>query len=636
MFLVRLDSVSLAFGARRILREADLSIEPGERVCLIGRNGAGKTSLLRLVSGEQDPDDGEIRRRGEICISELAQVMPRDEGLTVGEFVSEGLSEIITLTDRYREQASAASDRHGLKALEELHGHIEAHGGWHPQQQVQTICTEMELDPEQSMSTLSGGWRRRAALARALVVKPDLLLLDEPTNHLDFAAISWLENRIAAFSGAVLFITHDRAFLQRLATRIVEIDRGKLKSWPGHYQDFLRRREEAMEAEKSANSEFDRKLEEEEAWIRQGIKARRTRNEGRVRALEAMREERSQRVNPEARARVHIEEAEHSGRKVLDVKNVSFAYGSEPLIRDFSLRIRRGDRIGLVGNNGVGKSTLLQLMLGELTPDKGTIKLGVNVQLGYFDQHRRELDLDKTVAQIVGDGREYVTLNGKPRHVVGYLRGFLFTAKRALTPIRALSGGERNRVILAWLFTQPANLLILDEPTNDLDVETLEVLEEQLQEYTGTLIVVSHDRAFLDNTVTSILAFEDDGLVHSYVGNYSDWIRQGKSLASAESAVSAKARSEARDESGEPSPSGRKLSYKLQRELDHLPEIIDSLEKGLEKLRGQTLAPGFYDRPFPETQPVLDQLSDLETELERHLVRWSELEDMANQLRGSV
>lgn len=636
MFLVRLDTVSLAFGARKILREADFSIEPGERVCLIGRNGAGKTSVLRLVSGEQEPDEGDVRRLGEICISELAQVMPEDEGRRVGDFVSEGLSEIIALTEQYRQQADAATDTHGLRALQELQSHIDAHGGWHPQQQVESICTEMELDPAQPMATLSGGWRRRAALARALVAKPDLLLLDEPTNHLDFAAISWLENRIASFSGAVLFITHDRAFLQRLATRIVEIDRGKLRSWPGNYTDFLRRREEAMAAEKEANSEFDRKLEEEEAWIRQGIKARRTRNEGRVRALEAMRVERAQRVNPEARARVHIEEAESSGRKVLDVKNMAFGYDDEMLIQDFSLRIRRGDRIGLVGNNGVGKSTLLHLLLGELAPTRGTVKLGVNVQLGYFDQHRRDLDPDKTVAQIVGDGREYVTLNGKPRHVVGYLRGFLFTAKRALTPIRALSGGERNRVILARLFTQPANLLILDEPTNDLDVETLEVLEEQLQEYAGTLIVVSHDRAFLDNTVSSILAFEDDGLVHSYVGNYSDWVRQGKSLATGEAATRKKAQDSVQSSENPPPASGRKLSYKLQRELDQLPEVIDSVEKGIERLRGQTLAPGFYEQSFADTQPVLDQLSDLESELEQHLARWSELEDMANQLRGNA
>ena len=633
MFLIRLDSVSLAFGARNILREADFSIEPGERVCLIGRNGAGKTSLLRLVTGEQGPDDGEVQSIGEICISELTQVLPEDEGRAVGEFVSEGLSDIITLTDQYRIQSESVADANGLKALQELQTHIEAHGGWHPQQQVQAICSEMELDAEQPMAALSGGWRRRAALARALVAKPDLLLLDEPTNHLDFATIAWLENRISVFSGAVLFITHDRAFLQRLATRIVEIDRGKLKSWPGDYKDFLRRRDDALKAEREANSEFDRKLGEEEAWIRQGIKARRTRNEGRVRALESMREERAQRVNPDARARVHIEEAENSGRKVLDIKNIAFGYDQHMLIQNFSLRVQRGDRIGLVGNNGVGKSTLLKLMLGEIEPNAGTIKRGTNVHLGYFDQHRRKLDLDQTVAQIVGDGSEYVTLNGKPRHVVGYLRGFLFTAKRALTPVKSLSGGERNRVILARLFTQAANLLILDEPTNDLDVETLEVLEERLQDYSGTLIVVSHDRAFLDNTVSSILTFESDGEIHPYVGNYTDWTRRGRSLATGESATNKGCVGQSEIEKSREVGSVRKLSYILQREFDSLPQVIDSVEKKIETLRARTLESNFYEQAYGDTQPILDQLTALEAELERHILRWTELEDMAEQMR---
>ena len=634
MFLVRLDDVSLAFGPRKLLRGAELSIEPAERVCLVGRNGAGKTSVLRLVTGTQEPDEGEVRRHGDLCITELEQVLPGDEDQRVGDFVAEGLADIIQMTKQYRDQAGADLDAAGLKALQDLHSHIDAHGGWHPQQQVESICTEMGLDPEQPLKALSGGWRRRAALARSLAPRPDLLLLDEPTNHLDFEAISWLESRLAAFPGAVLFITHDRAFLQRLATRIVEIDRGKLRSWPGDYADFLRRRAEALAAERQANSEFDRKLAEEEVWIRQGIKARRTRNEGRVRALEAMREVRAQRVNPDARARVHIEEADQSGRKVLDARGLSFGYGDSMLIQDFSLRIRRGDRIGLVGNNGVGKSTLLRLLLGEIEPKAGSIKWGVNIQLGYFDQHRRELDQDKTVAQIVGDGREYVTLNGKPRHVVGYLRGFLFSAKRALTPVRALSGGERNRVILARLFTQPANFLILDEPTNDLDVETLEVLEEKLAEFAGTLIVVSHDRAFLDNTVTSILAFEADGSIRPYVGNYSDWMKRGRSLASGEAK---RAQGSSTDsESSQPArpASARKLSYKLQRELDDLPSVIESVEIQLEQVRNQTLDSDFYQRDYSETQPVLDQLADLERELEQHLERWSELEEMSASLSG--
>jgi ATP-binding cassette subfamily F protein uup len=634
MFLIRLDDVSLAFGPRKLLRGAELSIEPAERVCLVGRNGAGKTSVLRLLTGTQEPDEGEVRRHGDLCITELEQVLPGDEDQRVGEFVAEGLTDIIQMTEQYREQAGADLDAAGLKALQDLHSHIDAHGGWHPQQQVESICTEMGLDPEHPLKALSGGWRRRAALARSLAPRPDLLLLDEPTNHLDFEAISWLESRLAAFSGAVLFITHDRAFLQRLATRIVEIDRGKLRSWPGNYADFLRRRAEALAAERQANSEFDRKLAEEEVWIRQGIKARRTRNEGRVRALEAMREVRVQRVNPDARARVHIEESDQSGRKVLDARGLSFGYGDSILIQDFSLRIRRGDRIGLVGNNGVGKSTLLRLLLGEIEPKAGSIKWGVNIQLGYFDQHRREFDPDKTVAQIVGDGREYVTLNGKPRHVVGYLRGFLFSAKRALTPVRALSGGERNRVILARLFTQPANFLILDEPTNDLDVETLEVLEEKLTEYAGTLMVVSHDRAFLDNTVTSILAFEADGAIRPYVGNYSDWMTRGQSLASGE-AKRPRGGPIDSDPSRPTRPaSARKLSYKLQRELDDLPGVIESVETQLGKVRNQTLDSDFYQRNYSDTQPVLDQLADLERELEQHLQRWSELEEMNARLKS--
>ena len=633
MFLIRLDAVSLAFGSRKLLREADLSIESAERVCLVGRNGAGKTSVLRLVTGTQEPDDGEVRRQGDLCITELEQVLPGDEEQKVGDFVAEGLADIIRMTQQYREQAGADLDPSGLNRLQDLHSHIDAHGGWHPQQQVESICSEMGLDPGQPLKALSGGWRRRAALARALAPRPDLLLLDEPTNHLDFEAIAWLEYRIAAFPGAVLFITHDRAFLQRLATRIVEIDRGKLRSWPGSYSDFLRRRAETLETEHQVNTEFDRKLAEEEIWIRQGIKARRTRNEGRVRALEAMREVRAQRVNPDARARVHIEEADQSGRKVLDARNLSFGYGDAMLIQDFSLRIRRGDRIGLVGNNGVGKSTLLRLLLGEIDPNVGSIKWGVNIQLGYFDQHRRQLDLDKTVAQIVGDGREYVTLNGKSRHVVGYLRGFLFSAKRALTPVRALSGGERNRVILARLFTQPANFLILDEPTNDLDVETLEVLEEKLVEYSGTLIVVSHDRAFLDNTVTSILAFEADRSIQPYVGNYSDWTKRGRSLASGEVRHS-QAGGSASDASLQVrSVTTRKLSYKLQRELDGLPGVIESVEIQVERLRNQTLDPDFYQREYSETEPVLDQLANLERELEQHLQRWGELEEMSDTRR---
>ena len=636
MYLVRLDAVSLAFGARKLLLSANLAVNPGERVCLVGRNGAGKTSLLGLITGQAEPDEGEVRRGADLCVSQLAQVMPRDQGSTVAEFVAAGLADILALAGRYRARTESKLDSRGLRELETLHAHIEAHGGWHPERQVEMILTEMGLPAARSLAELSGGWQRRAALARAVVSKPDLLLLDEPTNHLDFEAIEWLERHIEVFPGTVLFITHDRTFLQRLATRIVEIDRGQLRSWPGDYARYLTEKAAALATEQRHNAEFDRILAGEEAWIREGIKARRTRNEGRVRALQGMREARARRTKIEAPPRIHIEEAESSGRKVLEARRLCFGYGDTRLINDFSLRIRRGDRIGLVGNNGVGKSTLLQLLLGELQPDSGSIKWGVNLETGYFDQHRREVDLGKTVAQVVGDGRDYVILDGKPRHVVGYLKGFLFSAEQALTPVRALSGGERNRVILARLFTRAANLLVLDEPTNDLDVETLEVLEGRLAAYTGTLIVVSHDRTFLDNTVTSILAFEQDGRIRHYAGGYSDWARRGRLLASVEE--SGKGTPGVHDPTGENRSSARsanKLSYKLQREMNALPDAIEHLEQEIQQLQAQTLGSGFYDQAYQQKQPVLDELARLEVRLEQQVGRWVELAELDAALRGN-
>ena len=482
MSLLRFDEVSLDFGDQKILTEADFAIEPGERVCLIGRNGAGKSTTLKLISGELEPDRGEITRRSDLVTSQLAQTLPEAMDMPVRDVVRTGLVEIEALLEEYKRRSALDLDRFGIQELEALHAKIDAHEGWHIEQRIDTVITDLNLPAEKKMNELSGGWRRRVALAKALVQKPDLLLLDEPTNHLDIATIKWLEDRVYSYPGAVLFITHDRAFLQRLATRIVEIDRARLTSWPGNYDDYLRRKEQSLEAESAANTRFDKKLEEEEAWIRQGIKARRTRNEGRARALMKMREERAQRVSRDAKARIYIEEAEQSGRKVIRAKNVSYNYGSEPLIEGFSIKIMRGDRIGLIGNNGVGKTTLLRLLLGQLEPQNGTLKHGTNLEIGYFDQLRQTLDLDKSVAYNVGEGRTYIRLNGKDRHVVGYLKGFLFNPKRSEMPVKALSGGERNRVILAKLFTRPANLLVLDEPTNDLDIETLEVLEEKLTE----------------------------------------------------------------------------------------------------------------------------------------------------------
>jgi ATP-binding cassette subfamily F protein uup len=477
------------------------------------------------------------------------------------------------------------------------------------------------------MNELSGGWRRRVGLAKALVQKPDLLLLDEPTNHLDIATIKWLEDRVYNYPGAVLFITHDRAFLQRLATRIVEIDRGKLTSWPGSYDNYLRRKEKVLEDEAVAEEKFDKKLAEEEAWVRQGIKARRTRNEGRVRSLMKMRQEREERIAQDGKARIHIEEGEQSGRKVIRARNVSYSYGDEEVIKDFSIKIMRGDRIGLIGNNGVGKTTLLRLLLGELEPQSGTVKMGTGLQVGYFDQLREALDLDKSVAYNVGEGRTYIRLNGKDRHVVGYLTGFLFSPKRAMTPVKALSGGERNRVILAKLFTRPANLLVLDEPTNDLDIETLEVLEQKLCEFSGTLIVVSHDRDFLDNVVTSTVVFEADGTVQEYVGGYSDWLRRGHELAVADNPYEVERRKRAaaeRKKNRKPT----KLSYNDQRELDSLPVEIEQLEKEIGALQKLIAAPDFYVQEAELVQQRLRELGDAEKLLEQRIERWGELETL--------
>ncbi|MDH3415558.1 MAG: ATP-binding cassette domain-containing protein, partial [Gammaproteobacteria bacterium] len=480
MSLLRFDQITLEFGDQPILIDADLAIEPGERVCLIGRNGAGKSTTLKLISGEIEADRGEIVRSDNLIVSELSQALPDALDHYVHEVVRSGLADIKKLLRTYEEQSQLELDKHGLLELEALHAKIDAHDGWHIEQHVEKTISDLNLPADKKMNELSGGWRRRVALATALVQKPDLLLLDEPTNHLDIATINWLEDRIYSYPGAVLFITHDRAFLQRLATRIVEIDRTKLTSWPGDYRNFLIRKEKALEDEATANARFDKKLEQEEVWIRQGIKARRTRNEGRSRALMKMREERGQRLKSDGRARITIDEAEQSGRKVIRARNVSYRYTDEPLIENFSIKLMRGDRIGLIGNNGVGKTTLLRLLLGELEPQAGTLKHGTNLEIGYFDQLRQTLDPEKSVAYNVGEGRTYIKLNGKDRHVVGYLTGFLFGPKRAMTPVKALSGGERNRVILAKLFTRPANLLVLDEPTNDLDIETLEVLEERL------------------------------------------------------------------------------------------------------------------------------------------------------------
>jgi ATP-binding cassette subfamily F protein uup len=628
--LIRFDAVSLAFGDQVILDAADFAIFEGERVCLIGRNGAGKTSTLRLLNGDIEPDEGRVERSAPTRISVLEQRLAEGSSESVYDFVAAGMAEQLSKIARYEELTAAKDiDKQRLADIEALEREILAGGGWAVDKQVDVAISQLDLPRDKPMHALSGGWRRRVALARALVSRPELLLLDEPTNHLDISTIEWLEHEIRAYSGAVLFVTHDRDFVESIATRIVDIDRGHIRSWPGSYRDYVQRKRKAEADEDAQNKLFDKKLAEEEAWIRQGIKAREHRNEGRVRALEEMRETRAMRVSRARAARIHVNESgELSGRKVIEAKNVTHGYGGRPLIENFSVRIMRGERIGIIGNNGVGKSTLLKLLLGEIAPDSGTIKLGTNLEVAYFDQLRRELDTSKTVAELVGEGRDYLQINGRKKHVIAYLTDFLFSVKRARTRIAALSGGERNRVILAKLFTQSANLLVLDEPTNDLDVETLEALEARLVDYAGTLIAVSHDRHFLDAVVTSTLVFEADGSLTRHAGGYSDWARLHRELAVADESGPQRAHG---TPSKQPKPrkTNQKLSYKLQRELDALPDRIERCETELASLQAEVTSADFYQRPHEETRARLAALADCEQRLEQAVERWAELEAAA-------
>ena len=628
MYLLRIQDVSLEFGDTPILKEANFSIDPKERVCLIGRNGAGKSSLLKLLTNEYQPDHGEIQKRRHLRISQLEQTLLSTSGKTVREVVTEGMGEQQQLLDQYHQLSNSSLNNQEMKQLENLQQQIDSSGIWNIDQQVDTVISQLDLPADRKLEELSGGWRRRVSLGKALVSEPDLLLLDEPTNHLDISTIEWLEHKVRSFAGGVIFITHDRIFLQKLATRIVEIDRGQLVSWPGTYNNYLDLKEKSLDEERIQNALFDKKLAQEEEWIRQGIKARRTRNEGRVRSLMAMREERSQRIKVQGKARIDIEKGEASGRKVITARNITHGYAGQTLMNKLDLKVMRGDRIGLIGNNGVGKSTLLKILLGMIEPDQGTVKLGTNLQIAYFDQVLRDLDMDKTIAQNVGDGKDYIELNGKQRHVIGYLRNFLFAPKRAMTPVRALSGGEKNRVALAKLFTSPANLLVLDEPTNDLDVEMLEVLESRLVEYTATLIIVSHDRNFLDNVVTSVLVFEQGGKVTEYLGGYSDWVKRGKLLMESDVPDELNRPAKSMADSADKDNKQKKLSYKLQRELDELPSNIEKLENDIDFLQVQIAQPEFYDQDFTETRDVLDLLSSKQDELDRAMLRWSELEDM--------
>jgi ATP-binding cassette subfamily F protein uup len=621
MPLLTFDRISIAFGRAPLLEDASFTIEAGERIGLIGRNGAGKSTLLQLVEGAVAPDSGEMWRMPGLRIARLAQDLPDDAEATVYDAVAEGLAETGRLLAAYHHVShEVAHDPSLLRRMEDLQHEIEARDGWSLGQRVDQILARLELDGEARLGALSGGWKRRVALARALVSEPDLLLLDEPTNHLDIEVIQWLEERLEELSGGVLFVTHDRALLTRLATRIFELDRGTLTSWPGSYPRFLVDKAAALEQEERQNALFDKKLAQEEVWIRKGIKARRTRNEGRVRALQRLREERAQRREVEGRARMAIDAGESSGKLVIDAQHVSFAWAALPVVRNLSLRIMRGDRIGLVGPNGVGKSTLLRVLLGELAPASGSVRLGSRVQVAYFDQLRAQLALDRTVIDNIADGMEYTEINGQRRHVLGYLQDFLFSPERARTPVGALSGGERNRVLLARLFAQPANLLVMDEPTNDLDLETLELLEELLIDFPGTLLVASHDRAFLDNVVTSTLVFEGEGRVQEYVGGYSDWVRHSQR------ATPAKA-PEPRPVVERPAkPRRQKLSFREAQELADLPARIEALEREQTELGDRVSEPAFYKTDAAEQARVQARLAALPAELAAAYRRWEELE----------
>ena len=637
MTLLKLTDVSLAYGTHPLLDGVSWQIARGERVCIIGRNGTGKSSMLSLVKGSQLPDDGEIWRAPGLKIGELPQELPRADERTVFDVVSEGLAGVGQLLADYHHLSQNIRDDADLDKLMHVQQELEAKDGWRLQQLVDSTLSRLQLPADKTLAELSGGWRRRVLLAQALVSEPDLLLLDEPTNHLDIGAIAWLEEALTGFNGAVLFITHDRAFLQNLATRILELDRGNLIDWNGDYASFLVHKEQQMAAEETANALFDKKLAQEEVWIRQGIKARRTRNEGRVRALKALRAERSERREKQGKATFQVETAEKSGKQVIVAEHVTFAHaGGEPLVRDFSLVIQRGDRIGLLGANGTGKTTLLKLLLGDLQPTSGTIEAGTRLEVAYFDQLRHQLELEKTVIDNVAEGRDFINIDGQSRHVLSYLGDFLFSPQRARTPVKALSGGERARLLLAKLFSKPANLLVLDEPTNDLDVETLELLEEVLLSFPGTVLIVSHDRAFLDNVVTSTLVFEGNGLVREYVGGYQDWLRQGGSakllgVADREAKPAAAQSVATETPAAQPvqaaAPAKKKLSYKLQRELEALPGKIDAVEKNIAALQAEIAQPAFYQQTAALTGETLARLESLQQELDQLLERWAELDE---------
>ncbi|WP_233079411.1 ATP-binding cassette ATPase Uup [Rheinheimera soli] len=636
MELLRFQQASLAFGTHPILDKVDFSLFAGERVCLVGRNGAGKSSFLKILTGHQNLDDGQVVRQNNLIISRLEQDPPARVDIKVADFIREGAGDLAEKLQRFYHLADHFSDATEAEQREfgTLQAELDTRHGWQLESRIEELCLQFEMDPNTTLASLSGGWLRKAALAKALVSQPTVLLLDEPTNHLDVAAIQWLEQFFMNFKGAIIFISHDRAFIRALASRIIDLDRGELTSHPGNYAEYLERKQKLLEVEQQHNALFDKKLAEEEVWIRQGIKARRTRNEGRVRALKELRNERAARVEQMGKVEFAIEQSQKSGKLVFETKDVNVSFKGETVLKDINILVMRGDRIALVGPNGVGKSTLIKTLLGEYNADSGEIKRGTNLEVAYFDQHRIQLDLNATVQDNVADGKQEIIQNGQTRHVLSYLQDFLFAPARARTPVRALSGGEKNRLLLARLFAKPSNLLILDEPTNDLDVETLELLEDILQQYQGTVLLVSHDREFVNNTVTSSLYFAGQGKVVDIAGDYEDVVayqkRQQNNVKAVET-VQKSVKPVAEKPVELSSSGGKKLSYKEKRELELLPALIETLDAELSGLQQQVNDPHFFRQSADYTQKALNQLHEAESKLAHAYERWEQLEALNQQ-----
>ncbi|WP_105198888.1 ATP-binding cassette ATPase Uup [Pseudoalteromonas sp. T1lg10] len=636
MDLIRITNGQLAYGTHPLLDGANAVIEQGERVCVVGRNGAGKSTFLKVLSGDVLLDDGDINQIGELKIARLEQDPPRDSDGTVFDYVADGLPALARLLKEFHNLNAAlavnADDDKALERLANISAEIEAKDGWRFESKIKLVLGQLQLDADALLATLSGGWLRKVALAKALVGEPDLLLLDEPTNHLDVASVQWLEQFLKEFKGAIVFISHDRAFIRALATRILDLDRGLLVSYPGDYATYLERKAHDLKVEEQQNAEFDKKLAEEEAWIRQGIKARRTRNEGRVRALKSLRQERKQRIEQVGKVDLNIETAARSGKLVAEAQHLCHAFGDKVIVDDFSTLLMRGDRVGLVGPNGVGKTTLLKLLFGQLQPNSGKLKQGVNLEIAYFDQYRAKLDEEASVQDNVADGKQEVQIGGRSRHVLGYLQDFLFPPKRARTPVKALSGGEKNRLLLAKIFLKPSNVLVLDEPTNDLDIETLELLEEIVNQYQGTVLIVSHDREFIDNTCSSVWGFDGEGKITEVVGGYSDYEAYRQQILAAEEAAKKQAQKATLDTpKAVKQKSANKLSYKHKRELEQLPNQVEELEEAIDSLQQEVNSSDFFKQDNEITNAKLNLLAELESKLEAAFARWEELEELQNQ-----